>query len=439
MTYVDFVSIPVALQLDTTDGQPRQNVLGLPANGLDAVCDQLRLQASRQPGAGWDKLIIPSPSGGNLRAISPNNGIILNSALFRDYWQPYVERVWDLYGPGGRTLTINSQVAWGAFQGFVATDDTLVFPEAPGYFPQPTARDVFSCSTGAFGDYEGDDETVAIMSNLGARLAAAFNRSTLLLNDQQPEGERVETYYREAITNHYSRILHMLNLDGRGYAFPYDDVAPAGTFGEKDQMGAVASEKPGVFTVLIGGGMGTSRVTQPERTQRNRQQMVAGRRSGPRLVRRGLSDWSAVGEEEDEGPPVPPQRKQRPAAVDADTLEKGEAAPAKGEPAPLDLARRTDVSETTAAWVRRLRELVPGPALARAEALFARVAQSPLFLRLQPFVAVVFRLAVALMSLPLKTLVNRVCATVFLVIFYLVFGPLGRTEAHDVVGSSAGS
>jgi hypothetical protein len=60
------------------------------------------------------------------------------------------------------------------------------------------------------------------------RLAAAFNRSTLLTDSDQPDGENPADYYANAITNHYARIVHATAIDGRGCAFPYDDVALAG-------------------------------------------------------------------------------------------------------------------------------------------------------------------------------------------------------------------
>ncbi len=60
------------------------------------------------------------------------------------------------------------------------------------------------------------------------RLAAAFNRSTLLTDSSQPDGENPADYYTNAITNHYARIVHATARDHRGYAFPYDDVAPTG-------------------------------------------------------------------------------------------------------------------------------------------------------------------------------------------------------------------
>lgn len=62
--------------------------------------------------------------------------------------------------------------------------------------------------------------------------------------------ESKDRYYTDKITNHYSRIVHSVNVEGRGYAFPFDDVAPNGGV---DQSGAVWDGAPGVLTVGIGG------------------------------------------------------------------------------------------------------------------------------------------------------------------------------------------
>jgi len=82
------------------------------------------------------------------------------------------------------------------------------------------------------------------------RLSAAFNRSTLLLTDNFPNGENKGQYYKDPITNHYARIVHEANLDRKGYAFPYDDVTPDGGH---DQSGAVIEGSPKLLTVAVGG------------------------------------------------------------------------------------------------------------------------------------------------------------------------------------------
>lgn len=45
--------------------------------------------------------------------------------------------------------------------------------------------------------------------------------------------------------------MHAANLDGLGYAFPYDDVAPTGG---RDQSGAVQDGRPRLLSVAVGGG-----------------------------------------------------------------------------------------------------------------------------------------------------------------------------------------
>lgn len=50
--------------------------------------------------------------------------------------------------------------------------------------------------------------------------------------------------------NHCSRIVHEVNLDRRGYAFPYDDVSATGG---QDMSGAVHDGNSRLLTVAVGG------------------------------------------------------------------------------------------------------------------------------------------------------------------------------------------
>jgi hypothetical protein len=241
ISYVDFVSIPISLALTNSSGST-QTVTGMGTNGLDTVCSGLISQHASD-GAGWDQLVVTS-GGANLRALSPNNGIVINNSLFSGYYQPYVNQVWSQYT--NQTLTVDTQASWGAVTGQVSGGQ-LNFPGV-GSFAQPSAADIFSCSTGPFANAAGE------MGALIARISAAFNRSTLLTDANQPDGENPANYYQNAITNHYSRIVHAANLDRRGYGFPYDDVAPNGG---PDQSGDVNDPNPTLLTVAVGGGTAT--------------------------------------------------------------------------------------------------------------------------------------------------------------------------------------
>ncbi|KAL8725706.1 MAG: hypothetical protein Q9166_007191 [cf. Caloplaca sp. 2 TL-2023] len=246
ITYVDFVSMSISLDLTEKSGN-KQHVTGFPANGLQTIAKSLKTQGQRdkQP---WEKLIY-APDGKIVRILSPNNAILGDPNLFKGYYVPYVNKVWDKYK--SETLSIDTQNGnWGTLQGKVESNGLLTFsnPKGKRYtFAKPSTADIFSCSTGPFPT--SNDE----YGNLGARIAAGFNRSTLLVSNSQPNKPDVKSYYKgdSVPTNHYSRILHEVNTDKLGYAFPYDDVTPAGG---QDQSGKVADPAPRSFTVTVGGG-----------------------------------------------------------------------------------------------------------------------------------------------------------------------------------------
>jgi hypothetical protein len=247
ISYVDFVSIPVSMTL--TDGAGAvQHVAGMPSNGLDTVCAGLNAQHAAD-GAGWNNLVVTA-GGQNLRALSPNSGVVGNSSLFSGYFDSYVNQVWSKYSTS--TLSVDTQASWGTVTGQVA-GGLLTF-NGVGSFAKPSAADIFSCSSGPFAT------TSPEMGALTARISAALNRSTLLSDPNQPDGEQPANYYTNPVTNHYSRIVHAANLDGRGYAFPYDDVVPTnGT----DQSGAVFSGNPALLTIAVGGGTAASSSPSP--------------------------------------------------------------------------------------------------------------------------------------------------------------------------------
>jgi len=235
ISYVDFVSLPVSLALTPTDG-PTQKVLGLKPDGLATIC--AGLEDKNLPCAeDWAKCVYKS-NGAQLRALSPNSAYFLNGqSLLKNYYDDYVNQVWEKYSHN--SLSVNTHAEWGIVKGRVS-NGKLDFPGI-GTFDKPSSQDIFGCSTGPFASNTG------ALGPLTARITAAFNRSTLLTVDFQPDHGKVEEYYKNHITNHYSRLVHKANLDGRGYAFPYDDVPGAGV----DQSGFV-NGSPKAFLVTIG-------------------------------------------------------------------------------------------------------------------------------------------------------------------------------------------
>ncbi|PTB61846.1 glycoside hydrolase family 64 protein [Trichoderma citrinoviride] len=246
VSYVDFFSVPVSLKLENGKGEVK-SVEGMPAGALDDVCGQLAAQGAKD-GKGWEKLVVKTADGkSNLRALSPNAGGVMFQGLFDGYYDGYVDAAWAKYK--SEDLVVNMQFGdWGDAVGRVdSTGEKLVFSNGGGTFAKPSAADIFSCSSGPFAGGEGVSDK---QLNVGARLAAALNRSTLLLAGPHPEGDAVSEYYQDPTTNHYARICHAVSIGGRGYAFPYDDV---GATGGEDQSGFLNDGDPKVLTIGVGG------------------------------------------------------------------------------------------------------------------------------------------------------------------------------------------
>jgi hypothetical protein len=273
ISYVDFVPrMPIALTLQTRGGAV-QHVSGMEPDGLDKVCAKLREQAKKD-GWPWDKLIVqPKGQDKPLRVLNPTHGNAVG-ASFDGYFEPLVEEAWKKYSQGQQqqqqhaekphhrfrlplmdkgpepepqekaqaVLRINTQAAPGVVEGQIPSksDDLVIGDEA---FKRPTTADIMGCNSGPFTTGPSPKRNAII-----PRLAAAFQRGCICDVSEHPS--HPETFYHCDRANHYSRIVHECNLDGKGYAFAYDDVQPDEG---ADQSGKVNAGDPKVFIVAVGG------------------------------------------------------------------------------------------------------------------------------------------------------------------------------------------
>ncbi len=197
-TMVDMFSVPLALSLR---GSSQQTTGTLSDGGRDAILSALAGQDPFAP------LVVPG-----LRVIAPGHGI--ESGLFpADYYDSYVDNIWSTYT--GRQLRVHTG---GATYSGQVSGDTLSFDGGVAPFQRPSTRDIFFCNGALSAPNDGRTGPVA------AVLGAGFNRSTLLTDADQP-GNDPANFYRDAVTNHYSRVIHANTVDGRAYGFPFDDVA----------------------------------------------------------------------------------------------------------------------------------------------------------------------------------------------------------------------
>jgi hypothetical protein len=173
--------------------------------------------------------------GAPLRALSPNNGLVLRPTDFAGYFEPYVAQVFGRYAATPLSVQINS----GLYAGETGSGSMVLGAET---FAKPSTADILSCNSGPFAT--GAD---VLRNTLIPQIAAAFNRSSLLEAAKMPSP--LSTFYQNPITNHYSRIVHGVVTGGKGYAFPYDDVPPSSG---GDQSGYVSDGSPVNMTLTVG-------------------------------------------------------------------------------------------------------------------------------------------------------------------------------------------
>lgn len=242
ISYVDLVTaLPIGL---TLTGDATHTVAPLPDGAVQKIADGLATQAAKD-GQPWDKLVIRGADGEVLRVIAPQNLMAPYfdrpaEMPFRDAFASYIDQVWEKYR--STDLRIDLQGGRGVFTGRV-NGDTLTF-RGGHTFSKPSSKDVFTCNHGPFANNPGDPDD---KKGLLARLAAGFNRTTLLSHPDQPNGATAADYYLDPGTNHFSRVVHANTPIG--YAFPYDDVRPDG---QPDVSGAAHDGNPRRFTLTVG-------------------------------------------------------------------------------------------------------------------------------------------------------------------------------------------
>jgi len=242
ISYVDFVGLPLGMSLTASDGSV-QTAKGLKAGAINNICNELKSQAASD-GQPWDQLCMTTSGGTPLRVLSPNDYISIVPNGFSSYYNSYIDSVWTKYASSALTLDTQAQAGKVSCQ---VSGSVLKCNGDNRSYSKPTVKDIFGCNSGPF-LIDGSDNDVhrAVVP----RLCAGLERSTLLLNggDVQP-GLRAFSYYTTSPTNHFSRIVHAYEVDGKGYTFSYDDVNPDG----ENQSGLVSAGEPTLLSITVGG------------------------------------------------------------------------------------------------------------------------------------------------------------------------------------------
>lgn len=242
LSFVDFVGLALGLQLQSDSGV--QTRCGVPRDAVERMCKLLKSQAESD-GQPWDRLCTRGRDGRPLRVVSPSAMISRSPGAFKGFFDGYVREVFQLYAT--QQLIVDTHATAGLVP--CASDgDTISCADDSTTYRRPTSEDIFGCNSGPFVIYESDND---IHKGIVPRICAAFNRATLHLQggNVQPSLPPTE-YYTANTSNWYSAFVHQIELDGRGYAFPYDDVTPRP---EESVDGSVSSTDPKGLTIFVGG------------------------------------------------------------------------------------------------------------------------------------------------------------------------------------------
>ncbi|SDW48584.1 Beta-1,3-glucanase [Amycolatopsis xylanica] len=205
-TQVDMFSVPYAVGVRAGDGSTRTTG-HLKPGGYRGFFDGLQGE--------WRTLIQTRSDGTVLRALAPGNGALPASIM-----DDYVNRVWSKYAGSALTVTPFADRPDTKFTGKVS-GDTMDFTDGSGAvvtsFRKPDSDSIFGCHK--LLDAPNDQ----VRGPISRTLCAGYNRSTLLTNPNQPDADD-SGFYRDAVTNQYSRDIHARMVDGKAYGFAFDDV-----------------------------------------------------------------------------------------------------------------------------------------------------------------------------------------------------------------------
>ncbi len=208
-TSVDFFGMPITA---TLIGSRKQSV------GMSASRSQIF--KAFQKASPFNSLI-RAAGDKQLRILAPQK----DATFPQNYFNAYIDKCWQQYR--SRSLTLQPLPFVGATyisKGSVDGNNVFNFVTAPGNtthaIPKPTSNNVFGCD-GVFNP-AGSGLARIIDGDIKNQVSAALNR-TILLNSDSSTWCDAGKYYFNSTTHYYAKILHELSIDGKSYAFPYDD------------------------------------------------------------------------------------------------------------------------------------------------------------------------------------------------------------------------
>ncbi|MEC3976175.1 glycoside hydrolase family 64 protein [Amycolatopsis sp. H20-H5] len=212
-TQVDMFSAPYAVGVQLANGTTKTTG-HLKPGGYNGFFSALR----DQPG-GWANLIQTAPDGTVLRALAPGHGIE-GGGLPATVLNDYIDRVWSKYSSSTLTVTPFGDQPNTKYFGRVS-GNVMNFTNSSGAvvtsFQKPDSDSIFGCYKLL------DAPNDLVRGPISRTLCAGYNRATLLVNPNQPDTSPA-SFYADTVSNQYARKIHAQMVDGKAYAFAFDDV-----------------------------------------------------------------------------------------------------------------------------------------------------------------------------------------------------------------------
>ncbi|WP_229069179.1 beta-1,3-glucanase family protein [Actinoplanes sp. DH11] len=209
---VDMFAVPHVVSVTGADGTTAETGEVKPG-GRQKVIDAIRANPD------FAKSVVTAADGTVLRVLAP--GKAADAGLMSpSYLDPYITQAWNAYA--GKTLTVTPFTDQPGVKYLGRTaGDVLSFTDTSGRtvasFTKPSTAAVWGCD-GALA--APNDQVVGPIART---LCAALQRTTLGRLDTQPSGSASD-FYQGEVTNAYAREIHRNMVDGKAYAFAFDDV-----------------------------------------------------------------------------------------------------------------------------------------------------------------------------------------------------------------------
>jgi len=210
---VDMFAVPHAVSVTGSDG--RTAVTGqLKAGGRTTVINAMKADAS------FSGLVQTRGDGTVLRVLAPGKGADRGS-FDPDYLASSIDQAWAAYADKDLTVKPFADQPDKVFKGRTS-GDVLTFTDAGGAkaatFTKPATAHVWGCD----GNLGAPNDLV--VGPIARSLCAALQRGTLGTQAVEPSTDP-SAFYRNEPTNLYAKVIHEQMVDGKAYAFAFDDVA----------------------------------------------------------------------------------------------------------------------------------------------------------------------------------------------------------------------